>query len=320
MSPIVTGDPSVQVTVIINTKDRAPELRRALDSVHDQRAPVEVLVIDDGSTDDTAAMVGELFPTVRVYRQARSVGLVVGRNLAARIAQTPVLVVLDDDVVLDDPGAVLQVFEDLRAPQIGVVAMPVVDVNPSPTAPLLPPDHDSVWVTATWRGGAHAVRRDAFLSLGGYRESFFHQGEEADVALRMLDRGWFCRVGRCGAVYHYPSPIRSVARMDVYGRRNEVLHAWLNMPMPFAAAYMLGNAVRGLAIGLTLGRPLSMIRGILRGLGAAVRQRHLRRPVRRATMLLDRRLRRERVVRLEDACPGATGQHAKPSLDPPIAR
>ena len=46
----------VTATVLITTKNRCDELRNALRSVVSQSMPVEILVIDDGSSDDTPAM------------------------------------------------------------------------------------------------------------------------------------------------------------------------------------------------------------------------------------------------------------------------
>ena len=291
-------------TIVITTHNRREELRRALTSALAQTGEIEVLVIDDGSTDGTAEMVREEFPAARLHREPRSVGLIVARNRAAELAAAPVIVSLDDDAELPDPGIVAQTLLDLDAPGIGAVAIPHVDVNRSgPGAPRAP-DGDAVWVTSVFVGTAHAVRRDVFLALGGYRGDFFHQGEEADLCLRMLDAGWWVRLGRAAApIRHYESPHRDLERMDVYGRRNELLHAWLNLPARWLAPYVLGRALQGLALGVRLGRPRPMLRGIGQGVATSVRARSRRRPVRPATVRVDHRLRRERAVRLEDALP-----------------
>jgi GT2 family glycosyltransferase len=295
---------SAAAAVVITTRNRRDELRRALASAVLQTGDVEVLVFDDGSSDGTADMVRDEFPTVRLHREENSVGLIVARNRAATITDAPVIVSIDDDAELTDPATVEQTLRDLDAPGIGAVAIPHLDVNRNGGGPPLAPDGDGVWVTSVFVGTAHALRRDVFLELGGYRGDFFHQGEEVDLCLRMLDAGWWVRLGRAAQpIHHHESPRRDLERMDVYGRRNELLHAWLNLPGRWLLPYMAGHALKGLALGVRLGRPLPMLRGIGRGLVASARAGSRRDPVRAATMRVDRRLRRERAVRLEDVAP-----------------
>jgi GT2 family glycosyltransferase len=241
---------------------------------------------------------------VRVHREPRSVGLIVGRNRAAELVDAPVIVSIDDDAELVDPRTVAQTVRDLAEPGIGAVAIPHVDERGAGAWAPVAPDREAVWVTSVFVGTAHAIRRDVFRALGGYRGDFFHQGEEADLCLRMLDAGWWVRLGRAAQpIRHLESPRRDKDRIDVYGRRNELLHVWLNVPLPWLPAYLAGYALRGVLLGLRLGRPRPMLRGIGHGAAAIVRARGRRAPVRRATLRVDRRLRRERAVRLEDVAP-----------------
>jgi glycosyltransferase involved in cell wall biosynthesis len=295
---------SARAAIVITTRNRRDELRRALTSAVAQEGDIEVVVFDDGSDDGTGEMVREQFPGVRVHREERSVGLIVARNRAAELVETPVIVSIDDDAEFGAPDTVEQALRDLDASRIGAVAIPHVDVNrDGPRAPTAP-DRDHVWVTSVFVGTAHALRRDVFRSLGGYRGDFFHQGEEVDFCLRMLDAGWWVRLGRAAEpIRHHESARRDLERMDVYGRRNELLHAWLNLPATWVAPYMAGYALKGLVLGVRLRRPGPMVRGIARGLAASARSARRRRPVRAATLRVDRRLRRERAVRLEDVAP-----------------
>jgi glycosyltransferase involved in cell wall biosynthesis len=102
----------IDATIAIVTKDRREELRRALTSATAQLGSVEVLVIDDGSTDGTAEMVRADFPKVRLHRFESSEGLVVRRNDAALLAHGRVIVSIDDDAAFSSPNSVAQTMQD----------------------------------------------------------------------------------------------------------------------------------------------------------------------------------------------------------------
>ncbi len=85
------------ISVIIPTHNRAGLLRRALASVQNQtRRPDEVIVIDDGSTDETAQVVCGEFPRYRYVRQPRR-GVAAARNKGAGEAMGRWLAFLDSD-------------------------------------------------------------------------------------------------------------------------------------------------------------------------------------------------------------------------------
>ena len=89
-----------QVSVIIPTYDRADCVTRAIDSALAQtHADVEVIVVDDGSTDDTAALVRDTYagePRVRYTRQENR-GVSAARNRGIRLARGAYMALLDSD-------------------------------------------------------------------------------------------------------------------------------------------------------------------------------------------------------------------------------
>jgi glycosyltransferase involved in cell wall biosynthesis len=87
----------VTVTAAITTYNRAAFLPGALESVFAQtRAPDEVLVVDDGSTDDTGAVLAVYADRIRVVRQANG-GRSVARNTAVLESRSQFLSFLDSD-------------------------------------------------------------------------------------------------------------------------------------------------------------------------------------------------------------------------------
>ena len=67
-------------TVLITTKDRKDDLARAIGSVVEQTAPVELIVVDDGSTDGTSELVRERFPDATLIRNEQPLGIIEARN------------------------------------------------------------------------------------------------------------------------------------------------------------------------------------------------------------------------------------------------
>ena len=87
----------MKVTAAITTFNRAPYLTEALESIFTQTLDLyEVLVVDDGSTDDTAAVLGPYRDRIRYVRQENA-GRSAARNRAVQEARTPYISFLDSD-------------------------------------------------------------------------------------------------------------------------------------------------------------------------------------------------------------------------------
>jgi glycosyltransferase involved in cell wall biosynthesis len=279
-------------TVVIATKNRKDDLRRAVASCLRQTAGPEILVIDDGSTDGTEALVRRQFPTIRYVREDISRGVVVRRNQAAGLARGDIVFSIDDDAEFPSQRTVAQTLTEFNAPSIGAVAIPFVNVNYGSAILQRAPKPDGTFVIDAFIGTAYAVRRDVFLRVGGYRESIFHQGEEEDFSIRMLDAGYVIRTGNADPIHHYESPIRDRWRMDVYGARNKILFSWHNVPMPYLLPHMMGATVNRLLFGVRQRHPWRAGYGLLKGFAVCLTQARQRRPVRRATYRAFRELRR----------------------------
>ncbi len=285
-------------TIVITTKNRKEELRRALQSALAQNGAIEVLVIDDGSDDGTADMVRTDFPQVRLERSEISCGLIVQRNRAALLAAAPIIFSIDDDAAFSSPLVVEQTLLEFDDPRIGAVAIPYREPNKANCVMQQAPSRDGIWVANSFIGTAHAVRRDVFLQLGGYREALFHQGEEGDFCIRMLERGYFVRTGNADVIYHYESPRRDFRRMDYYGPRNSVLYVWQNVPMPMMPIHLLATSVKCILWSLEPKRLLVRLRGLTAGYFALGRSKRL--PVSRTAYRLVRNLSRRGPLRLRE--------------------
>jgi len=182
------------VTCVIPSRDRAALLPRAIASVTAQEHPVEIVVVDDGSTDSTAELLARGYPGVKVL-QTRGIGPAAARNLGVEAACGDVVMFLDsDDRWL--PGHV----ERLLAAMEGCVAAYGVTRNVDQVSGggFLVPEGgagcagDCLASLCRWcfiMTSAFAVRRDVFLSVRGFPEDIDGLGE---------DWGFFIRVASCG--------------------------------------------------------------------------------------------------------------------------
>jgi glycosyltransferase involved in cell wall biosynthesis len=105
IKPAIDGKEMIlSLSIVICTRDRADSLARTLDAVSRLKAPlatsVELLVIDNGSKDNTSAAVARTqipWAEVRCVREPR-IGLAVARNTGLKTAKGEVLIFTDDDV------------------------------------------------------------------------------------------------------------------------------------------------------------------------------------------------------------------------------
>ena len=156
------------VSVIIPARDASPTLERTLDALSRQTLaePYEVIVVDDGSQDDTAQIAQHHEPLVRLIRNQASEGPGAARNRGVRHARGSVLAFTDADCL---PS------EDWLAE--GIAALAGADlvqgrVAPDPTVPRTPFDR-SLAVDAD--GGFYQTAnlltgREVFEAVGGFRD------------------------------------------------------------------------------------------------------------------------------------------------------
>ena len=192
----------MKISVIIPTYNRADLIGATLDSVLGQtRPPDEIIVADDGSTDDTAAVVASYGARVRHLRRPR-VGHCAVRNAGWAASTGDALCFLDsDDVLL--PGALAALESALEAaPEAALVycRSQTIDTQGAVVEPLWPvPDHENdVWDNLI-RGnfirspGCALVRRASLGRAGPWNE-VLKNNVDWDMWIRLAEESPFVRV------------------------------------------------------------------------------------------------------------------------------
>lgn len=292
------------VSVVITTRNRRHDLCRALESVLRQTFPLEIVVMDDASEDGTAACIREKYPHVRVIRSEARLGLVVQRNRAAEAARGKIIFSLDDDAVLVEPDTIARVVTLFRHPRVGAVAMPIVNVVEGRRVPLWNPvlHEPGFWIAPVYKGGAHAVRRDLFLELGGYEEALFQWGEEDNYCRKLYANGYVVRVAECGVTEHHPNPVgRHERARNVWIYRNAILNVWFLAPGVLVPALWLFESLRWLCSGARNPRSLPVVlEGLARGFWWSMTHPSGRSPLCFRDYMFSLRLRAVKVKRMNE--------------------
>jgi len=187
------------VSVIIPAYNQSHYLGQAIQSVLDQTYPdFEIIVVDDGSTDDTRA-VADSFTDARLrYVYQDNAGLSAARNTGIRHATGTYLSYLDsDDLFLSEKLALLVDAFD-REPELGFAAgqAVLIDENSQPLGEIfdagLPQDRSQLLMNNPLHVGSVLLRRDWQEKVGFFDESL-RSYEDWDMWLRLVRAG--CQMG-----------------------------------------------------------------------------------------------------------------------------
>jgi len=297
----LTTESSIPVaSAVIPTCNRVDELRALIDSLLNQTIPIEILIMDDGRSEDTRGMLAQEFPNVRHYQIDSGRGPAFQRNRGIELARSNFVFPVDDDTFFTSASTVEQTLSEFDHPRVGAVGIPFINARQDDVVRQRAPDGMSIYAVHAFVGAAHAIRRDLFLKLGGYRDHFYYMGEEGDLCLRMLAAGYITRMGRADSIHHLESPSRDTALADHYGRRNDVLFVWHNVPMRFLPFHLAATTWNGLRTALRADNRLRMILGIAEGYTGCLSNWRERAPVSHQIYRLHRRLKKNGSLPLEE--------------------
>lgn len=291
---------SAKATVVFTTHNRCKLLKKAILAAQHQSIPVDIIVMDDASTDSTQTMIATEFPDVSYHRSLENKGPCYHRNRGIELAQTDIVFPIDDDSVLQSSFTLEQTLKEFDDPRVGAVAIPFINVLQDQIIWTKAPDLNQIYITHAFVAASHAIRRDTFLAVGGYRENFFYMGEEGDVSIRLLQYGLYVRLGSADPIHHYQSPNRVSPRADTYGRRNDVLFIHYNAPSQMVLPYLVGTTLKGFWFGLKVMRPYYMLKGLYQGYREILSWPQPRQPIEAESYQLFRLLKKKTAIPLSE--------------------
>lgn len=212
-------------------RDDRTRLERLLRSIRaaeaEAGAGIEIIVVDHGSADDSAAVASAAGATVERMPRGTVAGL---RNHAAARASGRLLAFVDADHTLD-PGwisAALDTFEDPAAAAAGADYVSPAQATPVQRAYDRLRRHPSGRVEVEWLGSGNLiVRREVFHALGGFDASL-QTCEDVDICRRVRERGLSLVSDERLRSVHWgdPATLRAVFFGELWRGRNNLRVTW----------------------------------------------------------------------------------------------
>lgn len=206
------GGAALGLSVVVLNFNRKDLVRRVLRSLERQEpAPGEIIAVDNGSQDGSAAVIREEFPRVKLIALQENQGIR-GRNIGFAAAKGAVILSLDNDIELIDPGSLRRMVERFDAdPRVAALSLKICepetgsDYTPTHWWHPLPRERfqDREFVTDHFNEAAVAFRSDVLGQAGYYYEELYWGGEEWDLALGIMNLGYEIR--------YFPEPVLHLA-------------------------------------------------------------------------------------------------------------
>jgi glycosyltransferase involved in cell wall biosynthesis len=178
----------LRVSVIIPVHNGEAYLAEAIASARRQSpAPLEIIIVDDGSTDGTSVLIEALGPDLRVIHQPHS-GVTVSRNRGLRAARGDLIAFLDCDDVWTDDKLATQVPLLLEHADIQIALSHTRRMWRSAAAGAASSDLHLTEPELALHLGAALIRRTAFERIGPFDETL-PRAEDWDWFMRARERG-----------------------------------------------------------------------------------------------------------------------------------
>ncbi len=222
----------MQPTIVIPVHNKASLTRQCLNDLLSgpDCSGVEILVVDDGSSDVTAELLKYYEPRVKVLTNETNLGFAASCNRGVEEASGELVVLLNNDIrpgpgwlpaltgyAEENPAAAVigarLLFANGTVQHAGVVIGQ--DGNPYHLYAGFPGDHPAVCRSRRFQvvtGACMAVRRSVFLSHEGFDPAFVNGHEDVDYCLRLGRTGHGHEVHLCASsvLYHLESASRDL--------------------------------------------------------------------------------------------------------------
>jgi GT2 family glycosyltransferase len=270
--------PRIRLSCVILSWNRKSDLSRVLTCLSANTVtPIQIIVVDNASSDGSAAMVLREYPSATCITLESNIGIA-GWNAGLDAVEGDYVLLLDDDSYPVDPDfeTVFRYLDEHR--ECGILALRVVN------------EQDGRDETASFREGpvlsfvgcGVIIRASLFQKIGGFDASLFLYEHEIEYAMRSWNAGYSVIYYPGMTVNHIASPMHrkpaggtgSDCRRIYYTSRNILYILLTRFPLRFVLLRAMRIALGRSIASVLHGCGLSAAKGFLHGLGIVLRQRN----------------------------------------------
>jgi GT2 family glycosyltransferase len=187
------------VSVIIPTMNRKADLDKAIESIGKQDyKDVEIIVIDNGSEDNTFEFIKKKYKHVRLIQNSKNLGACKAKNQGIEVAKGEFLLFFDDDSEFYNGDTLTQMVEVLKDLKVGSVGgeksvegkfkKKMITVN-GETRTLVSDGYRGLEECSYNATCNMLVKKDLMFELGGFDEVYFYLAEDKDIGYKINKKG-----------------------------------------------------------------------------------------------------------------------------------
>jgi len=201
----------IEVSIVIPTFNRQESLVRTLDSLFNQTCPqenFEIIIVDDGSTDDTKKLIHEIKKSHQnlCYLKQKNKGAASARNLGIFNAKGDIIGFTDDDCILSSTWVELAIesFKDIEFCGIQGITLPEKEIKIQNKIFYY---SDVVTHTGKEKYDTYPTcnifyRKKNLIQVSGFDEKMGSISEDDDLAFRLIKKGYKIHLNQNMIVYH----------------------------------------------------------------------------------------------------------------------
>ncbi len=249
---------STTVTVAIINYNGRDVIATTLKSVFESDYPnIEVIMVDDASTDESPSIVERDFPDVKVYRQTKNMGTNAGRRRAIQEASCDIVLLSDNDMIMAPDSLRLLVETMEKCPDVGLATPMILDSEERDKIysddvklhylgfAIIPLRHHKVPVDFDWStrrmvvgsGGMMLARKSCILKIDGYDPDYRFGYDDGETSFRVSMAGYKVMYVPRAKIFHKESQPRATGML-----RYAIATRWMLMLTCYSARTLIAIA------------------------------------------------------------------------------
>ncbi len=234
-----------KVSIVIPTWNRKQDTRRCLDSIMDLNyKDIEIIVIDNDSSDGTKEMLINRYPAVKLIANSKNLGAAYARNQGTILSSGDFIWFLDSDTEIIAPNVLSDMLDILKThPTVSAVGGELIiegNIEKIKIHKLL--SFGRGIVTFLKKDECHMVeckflstanylvRKEILFKVGGFDPHYFYLGEDADLCIKIGKLGYKNIVDKNTVVIHHVS--KTQRRSNLYlQEKNRLRRVLLHSPI-----------------------------------------------------------------------------------------